>query len=261
MGEIIFDESGELRNGIVYQFGIQFDDQVSGRDDTWVISHLTPSRDEQYRAGVEDKETWLWIDEGGDLAGGARLSDFIANPLERVICPASFLRRLHATPFRGYSATPYVYSENQSSHPHPELFSVWFLGINCRRVRRIVNAPNACPQCGHEPLICAERGLEPYACPECAFVFSVAESQHLGEGDLRLKARGTPPPSMILEGRRWDGSDFIAAGGWNFITKRVLDWLLAIHAAPFYVRPARICVDGMTDEQLRQLDEATKPIG
>jgi hypothetical protein len=65
---------------------------------------------------------------------------------------------------------------------------------------------------------------------------------------------------QILEGKRWDGADLVSVRGWNFISKRVLDWLLMVHAAPFYARPARFCIDGMTEKQLARLEEIQRPI-
>jgi hypothetical protein len=64
----------------------------------------------------------------------------------------------------------------------------------------------------------------------------------------------------ILDGKRWDGADLINSNGINYISKRVLDWLLMVHAAPFYAKPARFCVDGMSDKQLARLEETQKPL-
>jgi len=66
-------------------------------------------------------------------------------------------------------------------------------------------------------------------------------------------------PWRILEGSSWDGCDLIQAGGRNFASKRIIDWLLRIHAAPFYAQPVYFCVDGMNDQQKKWFDELQKP--
>ncbi len=66
----------------------------------------------------------------------------------------------------------------------------------------------------------------------------------------------------MIDVNRWDGSDFVfvtldASGlRTNVVTKRVIDWLLSIHAAPFVARPVLARLDGATPEQLKMLEAA-----
>ena len=53
-----------------------------------------------------------------------------------------------------------------------------------------------------------------------------------------------------------DGQDFVQAYGEMFITRRALHWLTSVHARPFWARPARLWVDGMSDEQKSWLTRA-----
>ena len=78
------------------------------------------------------------------------------------------------------------------------------------------------------------------------------------ENDKRLKSADVPKKGRIFQGKTWDGKDFI--NNWNLITKRALNWLLCVHAKPFYVRPARVCIDGMSKKQLEWLKTAQTDI-
>jgi hypothetical protein len=48
--------------------------------------------------------------------------------------------------------------------------------------------------------------------------------------------------------------------GHPIASKRFIDWLLRVHAAPFYAEPVLFAVDGMSDEQKRWLKELDKPL-
>ena len=78
--------------------------------------------------------------------------------------------------------------------------------------------------------------------------------------DQRLKSKAlVPGTGRILEGPKWDGSDIINCG-WYFITKRALEVLLSVHAAPFYARPARVDVEGLSKQQLGKAETAKHPL-
>lgn len=95
-------------------------------------------------------------------------------------------------------------------------------------------------------------------CLHCSEITAISARAHKGADDRRLRLSPIPREGPILEGKDWDGSDFLRD---SFITKRALDWLLSVHAAPFVARPARVCIDGMTDKQKKWLEAATKPLG
>ena len=67
---------------------------------------------------------------------------------------------------------------------------------------------------------------------------------------------------MVIDVNRWDGADFVfvtldsGALRTNVVTKRVVDWLLSFHAAPFVARPVMARLDGATPEQLKMLEVA-----
>jgi len=59
----------------------------------------------------------------------------------------------------------------------------------------------------------------------------------------------------VLEGHLWDGSDFFSH--MRVVTKRVVNWLLAIHAVPFIATPIPVDISKMSDVQLAWLEEAS----
>jgi hypothetical protein len=82
----------------------------------------------------------------------------------------------------------------------------------------------------------------------------IHEDVHKGPGDKRIPfARDR---KMVIEGKTWDGSDLIHN---RLASKRFIDWLLGIHAAPFYAEPVYFCVDGMSDQQKKWFDDLQKP--
>jgi hypothetical protein len=76
-------------------------------------------------------------------------------------------------------------------------------------------------------------------------------------GDERmLRSADVPPKGRVLQGKTWDGQDFVQSQGLTFLTARALHWLCRVHARPFYARPAQVWTDGMSAEQLGWLDRA-----
>jgi hypothetical protein len=65
---------------------------------------------------------------------------------------------------------------------------------------------------------------------------------------------------LCIDGQTRDGSALAKTWGMNFASKRFIDWLLRVHAAPFFAQPVWFCVDGMNDQQQRWFKELEKPL-
>jgi hypothetical protein len=91
-------------------------------------------------------------------------------------------------------------------------------------------------------------------CENCGKETHVIDYLHKGAGDKRIPFESGL--EWIIDGKTWDGSDLFQ---WRYASKRFIDWLLRVHAAPFYAQPVWFCVDGMNDQQERWLDELQKP--
>jgi hypothetical protein len=140
--------------------------------------------------------------------------------------------------------------------------SAWLwqpLGMDCQRPCLIHNAENACPFCHQGAVVCDFCGHVTMVCPNCHEIMCTPELK--GPGDRRLllsdvKQRNAP----VLDGSRWDGSDCFVSRGTMAVSKRVLECLLAIHAAPFIAEPAQVWIDKMTPAQLERLELIRQPL-
>ena len=66
---------------------------------------------------------------------------------------------------------------------------------------------------------------------------------------------------QIVDGRRWDGTDFFGGGdGLQTVTRRAVDWLLSIHAYPFEAQPVPVNIAGMTKAERERLEQARTPL-
>jgi hypothetical protein len=252
-------------------------------DKSWIVSNRTPTSNELTARGEAD---WMRVETGGlenpvkefgckdfkhhvtqityaadevDLFGGTRIGSFLPDVNDQICVSDDFKQRLAASNLTGMDFVPLKIKVNQASDIDPVLFTLVPQGQNCRRPLKCRGVANACPFCGLEPLICPNCGYEEVKCTRCGQITRILSSLHKGEGDRRLRMAPVPKDGYVLDGRRWDGSDFVNCG-FIFITKRALDSLLSVHAAPFVARPACVCIDGMSDKQLAQLEAAKKPV-
>ena len=129
-----------------------------------------------------------------------------------------------------------------------------FVGTPCYRLATIQGAPNACPFCGFGPIVCNKCGhLQDY-CPECGdYMFKPNDA-----GIPGLHMEREDESQSIVAGQFWDGSDAICSRDYSvgFVTRRFVEFLIAIKAEPFYAMQIAVCVDGMSREQLSWLDQA-----
>lgn len=126
-----------------------------------------------------------------------------------------------------------------------------WVGAPCSRIATIEGAPNVCPFCWFGTVVCSECGYLQNDCLKCGdYIFTAND---LGKPGLEM-LRGRDNPK-IVEGRLWDGSDAICGRSYRigFVTRRLVEFLLAVHAAPFMATPVAVCVDGMSAEQRRLL--------
>jgi hypothetical protein len=290
---VIYRETGRLIPGVFYRFKVQFSDDVddSDYDKTWIVSRRNPTSDE-LDLKPDSVPRWAWISLGEDLDRarrkhdcpldkahvtasypsypkepvaeifGARLSDFVPDADSNLaIVNETLAERLKRSGLTGLSFTTIATWEHVNERPGAKLSIANFEGRDCRRGFEVAGAPNACPFCGRKPLICPACGYGGAVCPDCGKHTLTWTHLHQGAGDRRLKGNLEGfHKKPIVEGKRWDGSDFSYNRSGGIITRRALDWLLGVHAAPFYVQPMLVDIEGMTDEQLAKLEAARKPL-
>ena len=295
MDNIILDKSGKLIPGIFYEFGIPSSDipnDLAAEDpqNGWIVVERTPNAEELERttgqqwlgpALVEGKGSpqhrcplskshsteEYWDDVAVDIYGGPRIPDLMQCGVDPImIVNGAFATQLAESGLTGIGLKPVRINENLGKARNVTLKLFECLGTNCERPLSIVGFPNACPFCGRKPLLCPACGQAFTKCPDCGKLGWTPPDWRTGPDDrsaIISPAKDRWP--RILEGSRWDGSDFIYAArspeGERFMTKRALNWLLSVHAAPFYAQPALVNVAGLNDEQLARIEAAkTLPV-
>lgn len=170
-----------------------------------------------------------------DLFGGKVLPDCLALTNHGFpIISNSLATRLKASGLTGYKLfDDVVIAENMSDarDPHCQLLDVVGKGGFCLRWQ-VKDAPNICPYCKKEPILCAGCGWRDfYDCPRCG------RRVHHGGGyevapdgkSLRLEPG---PDKLIVEAKDWDGSDLFCVrghgGGW-FANRRAKSWFEKCH--------------------------------
>lgn len=133
------------------------------------------------------------------------------------------------------------------------------LGKGCEASGKVLaeGVADTCPFCGDSPIFCPECRKFRNPCAKCKKKTGIVAGHEDGPDDRRLKIEPAPGALRIINGQLWDGSDFNQSG---MITKRALDFLLSIHAAPFWYRPALVDVTGVSDEKLKQIRAAADPV-
>jgi hypothetical protein len=286
MGKIVLDEGGNLRKGVFYRFDVAFDDatdsEIPGAE--WVIVPRTPTNEALNSRG---EESWMWIAEAGDLDsaveikecaadpnhqtryyytkfegeafGGKRISPFIVTKnFDCFALSDDLCRRIKSLNIRGARIDPIDVTDHITNAKRVGIWALQFLGKLNPRIPKFVDVPNRCPYCGKSEIICPACGHWRFHCPHCRKHIAIVDYKHGGPDDKRVPFERRL--YRILEGRTWDGSDFVASRGRKFASKRFIDWLLRVHAAPFYAEPVWFCVDGMNDQQKRWFEELQKPL-
>ena len=286
MAKIILDRNGDLHGSTFYRFNVPFNDATDGlpRTPQWIVVPRTPKEDDYTARG---QVNWMWMSGLGDSEdriatkdcpadpnhethwfyqrviseafGGKNVSLFIATSIGDCFALSDELkRRIDALKLRGARIDPIDLTIHVTGEKAKGYWALQFVGKASLRVPKIVGVPNQCPYCGRGKIFCESCGDWQGACPFCKESgLAVLEEVHGGEDDKRVPFEANL--WNIIEGRAWDGGDLIQAHGDKFASKRFIDWLLRIHAAPFYAEPVYFCVDGMTDRQWKWFDDLQKP--
>lgn len=143
------------------------------------------------------------------------------------------------------------------SFPGPDLVRKWQL--------EPADWPNLCPYCGHGPIICPVCGYPAGEnCEKCGGLVSLnpdLEPEESKDPNSKILWVSTvPDEDEVLDASKWDGSDFCSGIACNIVTRRVVDFLVCIGAAPFLATPLRTYLGSCTPEQRERLVEAKRPV-
>jgi hypothetical protein len=269
------DETGTLVTGHFYQILGWNPVKRLTEDDSWVISRHE-DQDSVMRATLlrSTKEDVHDCPRSKVHVSGRQLTAVEVNLFSGMLLPAigdsdgfSFFidkelrNRLKTSKLRGTDFIRVtVGAIDGEPRRAPELYLPIFPGKNAKRPHAVFpSEANKCPFCGKAPAFCPWCGEEEFKkCPNCDKYASVWLNSREPE-DRRILKMPAAELGHVIDGTRWDGNDLF--GGKNqYITRRALDFLLSIHAAPFRARPLRTYVGGCTVEQLKNLESAKQPV-
>jgi hypothetical protein len=248
MGTVYYDDrSGKLVPGQVWQFGSA---DLGALETPWDFAYAELSKSDSefvYECPINKKhstglrERSLVID-----LFGKKVVDFVPISLDlSLVVSDRFIARLSASGLTGFAIKKVVQvAVNQCKEKDPRLALMEITGKAGRDHRwKIRGAPNRCPFCGHEPLICPTCGFHNHPCVVCDKPTLMGPDAKVPADDRRLRIEAFPEVK-IVEGTDWDGSDWFMVGG-MFISDRAKEWLERTHTFPIDIKPALLNVQGM----------------
>ncbi len=264
------DGSGKLLQGCFFILAVPFDTDLDARtssdSEKWIISD--PQRridDNDLYAEVSVHSTLQYncpLDRShitgsnvtevswADVYGGDRVAAFIRDFIgQSVVVSEEFGDRLLQSGLKGLGTMFVPIRVNQSTLPNPQCQRLVFNGRRCLRGMQFqVPELNQCPRCHWGPVLCPRCHDITVRCPTCELeliAFGAANSNQ------PFVAEMLSDTNAVIETDKWDGSDFIEP---NIITKRALDFLLSVHAAPFIAKPCWANVERLSKEEANALE-------
>jgi hypothetical protein len=137
--------------------------------------------------------------------------------------------------------------------PEKTIWNLYFSGRFANTAREVVpTTANRCWNCGNSPLVCPECGWFDWTCSNCDKL--CIDSGRRVDAPKQSVLFDRSVPSFVIDGRRWDGSDFFGQAFTGVVTGRGLRMLQEAGAWPLVFQPFLVRVDGMTVEQRKQLE-------
>jgi hypothetical protein len=162
--------------------------------------------------------------------GGRRVVSFVSSGGDGYhAVSADVASRLMKSNLKGVELLPIQFDLAEYPYELPcEFFGLRFVGRPCKRIASLVGE-NRCSLCDQPDLFCSRCGNWFFQCPRCKasvrvhFDDPVADDDSDWVSDDESIRYATP---YILDGDRYDGSDFIATASGEFISGRAIEWLL-----------------------------------
>lgn len=209
---------------------------------------INPSHD------VEDYRTNATFDDMFASDTSLEKAAIVAHSDGHLLVRKDVAERIEQHELKGAVITP-VRCVGNGELPLGALMQIYFGGKRCPPGVVIDPADeNQCPFCEFNPVICPKCNTVLSPCPNCGAEWVVSQSQHRGAKDRR--AVWALERQHVIDGKKWDGSDFFGQDVNGKVTRRVVDVLLSMHAVPFAAEPIPVIVDDMTPQELDRLEQA-----
>lgn len=120
---------------------------------------------------------------------------------------------------------------------------------------KVKDAPNLCPDCNKEPMVCPGCGRVNTPCCKLCDKWTVYNPKYpeysdpLGFSLVHLEG------DRIVDGKQWDGSDWFRIEGSPFVSNRAKEWMERTHTHPITFKPALLDIEGMDPALLKRLEQ------
>lgn len=273
-----FDYSGEFRGDLIYKLevltdlGYELDYKDPEKHPGAIIAPRNTTAMSVYTEAWDRSEALYECPENKEHQTGKREIEFLVDAFGGDFVPdlihdhynielLTSLRlseRIENSGLTGFSAERVPIRVNQSRVPDLQLARATFHGAPCDRRRKTHVPPadqNRCPDCGTGPVVCPGCNDVMRTCTGCGRELTGRKAR-LGKPGIEASfvADKLPFQRRVIDGNRWDGSDFIDFSNIGFVTRRAVDFLRAIRATAFVAKPCDVDVSKMSTTHLRQLE-------
>jgi hypothetical protein len=171
--------------------------------------------------------------------GGTRLESFVRDQGRRCWSVSkSIASKLLKSGLTGVVLSPITFVAVEGNFPVvPEVFGLLFRGAPCSRIGTI-SGPSYCTRCDRGAVFCERCGYRFLQCWHCGlrFHWTTLDAAVDESSELRVED-GIPYHSEdILDGTRYDGTDFVATATHFFISNRAATWLFEEGVRGFAIR-------------------------
>ncbi|MFM8581318.1 MAG: hypothetical protein ACKOFW_07425, partial [Planctomycetaceae bacterium] len=160
--------------------------------------------------------------------GGRRIVEFVSGAGDGWFAISSeTASHLLKSKLTGFQLFPIQFDTEEYQFELPcDFFGLNFCGRAFKRVGQVVGS-NQCVYCGQDDLYCFECGYHFLRCPRCKALVGIEVDDPAVEfmtfsrsGSVGYQSSG------ILDGDRYDGSDFFSGRPGQFLSTRAIEWLL-----------------------------------
>lgn len=259
-GAIYFDRSGVLKDGVVWDLEVKMEPGIGllYATSAWEAPSLPGLDIRECPINKEHVTDYQYTGIALDLFASGNLRDFVpVSDMGGFFVSRQFADRLKQTKLTGYKVRDIVtIGCNQSGEENPSILYLEFAGNAGISLRcRVKDAPNSCPHCGKETMVCPRCGQTNWPrCPSCGelTLFRPDAPEYSHPKGLAVESTGGPP---IVEGKQWDGSDWFRVKGYlggHFVSNRAKDWMEKTHTFPIAFKPALLNIEGVEDKFLNK---------
>ena len=235
------EEKGLLSSGkLLYPYPGTFIDELARRDEDrslYLVLKRYQDNSIQCPSGPKHSFQSRVREIEAEAFGGMRVVDFVTDDgADFFTLSTQTAARLRQSSLTGFELLPINLDLSQYRYRLPcSLSALGFIGQPCSRIASVIG-DNRCSECGKPDLFCSQCGHWFYRCPRCnSKVHCIIQDDAVMALETSKWSDGiTYPTQFILDGDRYDGSDFIAG---EFVSAEAVNWLFENGVYGFSAQP------------------------